>query len=414
MRSNLFLPVCLLWLFSSSLLSAQDNFFLKDGQRVVFLGDSNTFAGGYVAYIDGYLFTRFPEKRFELINVGLPSETVSGLSESAHPYPRPHVHTRLTKVLATTKPDVVVVCYGMNDGIYHPQSEERFAAHKNGMLKLIKQVEDSGAKIVLVTTPPFDPIPVKTRLAPNSADNFSWMKPYEKYDDVLTDYSEWLISLRKKGYMVIDVHRAINRHLKAMRKTDPTYRVANDGIHPNTTGHWLWAAEILKAWGATPLPVIDRKANPGMSAFGIAAECSIPMPVPPSLPGKFPEKNTIQEALVGYKLRVKGCKREQYKLMERKVKLGNVTKEQLQSGVDLTQFPELSICKTSQKIGSLAIKRSMLLGRAYLTHIGHKRPNTPKGLPLKMAIAQADQLEAQIRELTQKAKVSLMFAPTGN
>ena len=30
------------------------------GQRIVFLGDSNTFAGHYVAYLDAYLFTRFP------------------------------------------------------------------------------------------------------------------------------------------------------------------------------------------------------------------------------------------------------------------------------------------------------------------------------------------------------------------
>ena len=34
---------------------AADTFFLKDGQRVVFLGDSNTFGGHYIAYLDAYL-----------------------------------------------------------------------------------------------------------------------------------------------------------------------------------------------------------------------------------------------------------------------------------------------------------------------------------------------------------------------
>src|SRR5689334_11715669 len=81
-------------------VGADEPFLLKDGQRVVFLGDSNTFAGLYIAYLDGYLRTRFPDKRFELINLGLPSETASGLSEPDHPYPRPDVHTRVEQALA--------------------------------------------------------------------------------------------------------------------------------------------------------------------------------------------------------------------------------------------------------------------------------------------------------------------------
>src|SRR5258708_30140369 len=90
-------------------------FLLKKGQRVLFLGDSNTFAGLFIAYLDGYLMTRFPADRWELINLGLPSETVSGLSEPDHPYPRPDVHERLETALMKTHPDVVVVCYGIND-----------------------------------------------------------------------------------------------------------------------------------------------------------------------------------------------------------------------------------------------------------------------------------------------------------
>src|SRR5262245_12949866 len=102
-------------LTSPALLQAAEPFALRDGQRVLFLGDSNTFAGLFIAYLDGYLFTRFPEQKYELINLGLPSETISGLSEPDHPYPRPNVHDRLEKALTETKPDVVFACYGMND-----------------------------------------------------------------------------------------------------------------------------------------------------------------------------------------------------------------------------------------------------------------------------------------------------------
>src|SRR5258707_15804341 len=105
---------------------ANETFPLKDGQRVVFLGDSNTYAGKFIAYLDAYLCTRYPDKRFELINLGLPSETVSGLSEADHPYPRPNIHDRVDNALKLSKPDVVVICYGMNDGIYSPFDPGRF------------------------------------------------------------------------------------------------------------------------------------------------------------------------------------------------------------------------------------------------------------------------------------------------
>ena len=101
-------------------------------KRVVFLGDSNTFAGTFVAQLDCYLAFRFPERNVELLNLGLPSETVSGLSEADHPYPRPNVHDRLAKVLEKTKPDLVVAGYGMNDGIYAPFADERFEKYREG------------------------------------------------------------------------------------------------------------------------------------------------------------------------------------------------------------------------------------------------------------------------------------------
>ena len=55
------------------------------GARILFLGDSITYSGGYVEAIDGWLFAHCPDQRYELINIGLPSETVSGLTE---PEPR--------------------------------------------------------------------------------------------------------------------------------------------------------------------------------------------------------------------------------------------------------------------------------------------------------------------------------------
>src|SRR6516165_649457 len=96
------LACSLLTIVPPSAISRQ--FALRDGQRIVFLGDSNTYAGMYVQYLDAYLVTRFPGQKFALINLGLPSETVSGLSEPDHPYPRPVLRERLDRALSMAKP----------------------------------------------------------------------------------------------------------------------------------------------------------------------------------------------------------------------------------------------------------------------------------------------------------------------
>ncbi len=67
-------------------------------RRVVFLGDSITYSGQYLEYVEARLRLNEPTNRLEFLNLGLPSETVSGLSEPGHAggqFPRPGLHERL-------------------------------------------------------------------------------------------------------------------------------------------------------------------------------------------------------------------------------------------------------------------------------------------------------------------------------
>jgi lysophospholipase L1-like esterase len=99
------------------------------GKRMVVLGDSNTQAGGYVSFMSYYLNKLHIEKSFDVIGLGLASETLSGLSEDGHAggkFPRPCLFERLGRVLEKAKPEVVFACYGINDGIYLPLDKDRF------------------------------------------------------------------------------------------------------------------------------------------------------------------------------------------------------------------------------------------------------------------------------------------------
>jgi lysophospholipase L1-like esterase len=225
---------------------------LVGAKRVVFVGDSITYNGQYIEILDAYLAVSFPESPHELLNLGLPSETVSGLSEPGHAngsFPRPDLHERLGRLLAKTKPDLVVACYGMNCGIYYPFSPDRFEKFQSGMIKLHTVVEQAGARIVHVTPPTFDPQPIKQRTLPAGLPEYR--QPYAGYNEVLDRYSEWLLAQRENGWKVIDLHFPMNQFLVRERQNNPEFFLAKDGVHMDATGHWLAAKQILLAWGAS-------------------------------------------------------------------------------------------------------------------------------------------------------------------
>ncbi|MCZ2474829.1 SGNH/GDSL hydrolase family protein [Aquirufa ecclesiirivi] len=226
------LLVCLILL--CSLTQAQTPLFDTSVKRVLFLGNSITYAAGYVQAIEAYHKAHFPQQKIEFINAGLPSETISGLSEVGHAdgrFPRPDLHERLDRVLLQTQPDIVFASYGMNDGIYLPLDSLRFQKFKDGILWLHEQIEARGSKIIHLTPAPFDEIKGK--------------KP--GYAQVLDRYSEWL--LQQKSWEVIDVHFPMQDFQTAQQKTDPNFSLAKDGVHPGELGHWIMAQYILTYLG---------------------------------------------------------------------------------------------------------------------------------------------------------------------
>jgi hypothetical protein len=138
--------------------AAQESVGLLAGKRIMVLGDSITQGGGYVTFIEYLLEKRYPALAFDIVSVGLSSETTSGLSEKGHAggkFPRPCVHERLGRALEAVKPELVVACYGINHGINLPYSEERMQAFRDGITRMVERCNATGAQVVLVTPPVF-------------------------------------------------------------------------------------------------------------------------------------------------------------------------------------------------------------------------------------------------------------------
>ena len=57
------------------------------------------------------------------------------------------------------------------------------------------------------------------------------------YDDTLAHYSDWLLSLREEGHIVVDLHGPLNEHVRRRREQQVSFTIAPDAVHPNMTGH---------------------------------------------------------------------------------------------------------------------------------------------------------------------------------
>ena len=236
---------CLLFLVGLQISGhAQSAYELPESvKKILFLGNSITWSGEYVDYVETYFRAIKPGQSLEFINVGLPSETVSGLSEPNHAegkFPRPDLHERLSRVLTATEPDLVIACYGMNDGIYLPFDETRFSKFKEGIVWLHEEVINEDIPIIHITPPIFDE------------------RKGAAYANVLDIYADWLISRRYTAdWNVIDIHWPMRKYLEEQRLTDSTFVLAEDGVHPNSTGHWLMAKEILLYLGEQEVASAD-------------------------------------------------------------------------------------------------------------------------------------------------------------
>lgn len=221
--------------------------------RVVILGDSIAYDGRWTTRLESALRLTPTYADACILNLALPSETASGLSEAGHAggvFPRPCIHERLAEILRQTKPTLVIACYGMNDGIYQPFDAANFSAYKQGMERLVAVVRKSGARIILLTPPLHGADKVRT-------------SPQD-YDNVLEAYSGWLNAKSAMGWEVVDIRPGMRAVIAEEQSRNPSFRYAQDNVHPGDLGHQAIADAALA--GLWPLLKLSGKPEVGSGA----------------------------------------------------------------------------------------------------------------------------------------------------
>src|SRR6267378_3421274 len=105
--------------YSASASAAE--FFFKDGDVVVMIGDSITEQHLYSNFVEMWTVSRFPTWKLTFRNVGISGDrSIGGRS-------------RFQRDVVSFKPTAMTVDFGMNDGNYQPFSPVAFQAYLKGL-----------------------------------------------------------------------------------------------------------------------------------------------------------------------------------------------------------------------------------------------------------------------------------------
>src|ERR1041384_2003697 len=105
-------------------LHASD-FALKDGDRVVFYGDSITDQRLYTTFTETYAVTRFPKMNVTFVHSGWSGDRVTGGGGGK-------IDERLKRDVFAYQPTVMTIMLGMNDASYRAFDEKIFGTYTNG------------------------------------------------------------------------------------------------------------------------------------------------------------------------------------------------------------------------------------------------------------------------------------------
>ena len=414
--------VLLLAVLAPCATAAEDACALKGGETILFFGDSITQGGAYVEDVEAFLITRFPDKAFHVVNAGISSETISGTSEPDHDPRRPWAHERFDRDVAAAKPDIVVACFGMNDGNYHPFDNLKFQKYRAGVRRLIDRCQRIGARTVFMTPPPFDPY--RRRAGDSDATHYGYKYPAVDYDVTLEVYSHFLLGLRHEGFLVADVHTATNNHLRERRKEKASFFLAGDAVHPNATGHWLMAQPLLETLRVPP-DVAHAKVDAGaMKALAgdvrglkkdgarLAFTWTTPLPMPVD-PGWDRESLRVErtfDRLSRYTLTVTGLDAGRYELHAGGQMAGTVTAADLAAGLDLNAVADWQPTVGAREVLELVQKRRRTIYRAW--RAGLKTGKDGAGQEaIRKAEAETADLLKQARTIAKPRPVDVRLVP---
>ncbi len=302
-------------------------FFFKDGDRIVVMGDSITEQHLYSNYLEMWTVSRFPKWKLTFRNVGIGGDRSTG------------GNSRFKRDVLAHDATALTVDFGMNDGGYQPFNPKLLAAYMKGLQGIADQAKAAKIRVAWVTPQPVEHNPG------NKAESYN--DTLEKFSDGVKD-----IALKNDGLFVDQFH-PYGAVVKKARDAGEKGRITGgDAVHPGPPGQALMAASILKGMNFPRLVSDVDFVAITARAFVDGKNCKLKMKGFPdggraferhdeALPFFPPEAKSILkwapllEEMNYYGLRVRGLNKGQYEIRMNGKKVAEKSAEQLEAGVNL-------------------------------------------------------------------------------
>ncbi len=352
------------------------NFYLKDGDRVVFYGDSITDQRLYTTYIESYCVSRFPKSHFTFVHSGWGGDRVGGGGGGP-------IDVRLKRDVLPYNPTVITICLGMNDGGYRDFDQGIFDTYMKGYRHILDTLKADlpKARITLITAPAFDDVTREPKFPGG-------------YNATLKKYGEAVAGLAKEYNLTLaDTNAPLVAALEKAKTADPEMaaKLIPDRVHPGPGGHMVMAEAVLKAWNA-PSTVADINIEIGSGKGTGITRGRVPKPVNTKVHALKPPKRGLafthldealpwpldrdpainadmqlalkstdaETALNQYRLRIGGLPEGDYQLKVDGADIAQFTNTALAEGIDLAAIPELPANQQAKELLSLIRKHNDL------------------------------------------------------
>ena len=217
-------------------------FVLKNGDTVVFYGDSITAQRLYTKDVEEFVLTRYPKMYVRFVNAGVPGDTTNGGYAGT-------MQTRSARRCAVQADDDYRDA-GMNDGGWGyapPNVDDVFEKGYRAFLDALHHAAPDAS--------------THTDLSHPIRRDYAWYE-FPGYSSVINRFADdvrqigaQLNSSEDKCVLIADFNQPLNDALARARTQFPELAplIVPDRIHPSETGHWIMAAALMSAWHVDPI-----------------------------------------------------------------------------------------------------------------------------------------------------------------
>ena len=358
-------------------------FELKDGDRVVFLGNGFVERDPFHGYFETRLTRRFPVANIVFRNLGWSGDTVRGNARVAG-FKNPDGFARLLKEVGELKPSVLFIGYGQNESFAGADGLAGFVADYQSLLAKLKPLK---ARLILMSPTHHED------LGRPFPDPSTHNRDLRLYADAIRDLA------RENDAIYIDL-------FEPLRRASTVLQLTTNGILLNDLGYAHAASVMEEKLGFSPFsPVVELDAaGKVVAAQGVkpiqtkAEGGGLDLRLESSMHGVLPESLTLT---------VSGLPAGRYALSRDEKPAGFVT---IKDGK--TRLP--IALADGEKLRDLIVKKNELFYRRWRPFNDHSRHWTYIGGDFKLYDDQIAALEKSIAEARKPSSIRVKITPAGD